>query len=126
MPVSLMEPHIKQHIEEIKKILLELPIDSNSLEIQVEYAAKHVKPYLQVIKTHIHQLKEVLKTENHNYKTLESITISEQVQQLMNLFTKLEEKDIQYFEEISAITKEWQKEKVVFEEDINIQNTKTA
>ena len=102
MSQSLMDPEIKNHISEIKQLLSQLPTESNSLEVHLEYAAKHIKPYLHIIKTHIHQLEEVLKSENHNYKTLESINLSDQVKKLMSILENLEEKNVQYFEDLSS------------------------
>lgn len=92
----------------IKDLLNKFSEDSNSLEVQLESTAKHLRSYLKVIKDHIPELQRVLKSENHNYKSFENIEITTPVKQLMELFENLEESDIAYIEELGDISKRWE------------------
>ena len=92
----------------IQSLLSQFSDDSNSLEIQLESTAKHLRSYLKVIKDHIPELQRVLKSENHNYKSMETIELTTPIKQLMELFETLEESDIQTIEELSTISKRWE------------------
>ena len=95
-------------LQNFKDLLSKFPNDSNSLEIQLESCLKHLKSYMKVIRDHIPQLQTVLKTENHNYKSIENTELSTQINKLMQIFDKTSEKDLQMLEELFILTKNWQ------------------
>ena len=105
---ELSDHELKALLQTVKQNLDALPVDMASMESELESAAKHVPAYVKVVKGHIDQLRKVLELENHNHRTLENAGLTAPVQQLINLFSALEEEDIQLLEELAVTAHNWQ------------------
>jgi hypothetical protein len=94
----------------LKQSLASFPEGMDSLDIQLESSAKHIPAYVKIVKSHIEQLQRVLQLPNHEHKTLESVGLAKSVQQLMEIFTKLEADDLTIIEDLAIVAKTWQTE----------------
>lgn len=99
---------VQNLLDKLKIDLSQFPEGMDTLDVQLESAAKHVPAYLKIVKSHLDQLSDVLELENHNHKTLETAGLAEPVEQLIELFKKLEEADIQQLELLAATARNWQ------------------
>lgn len=98
---------LTQNLNQLKQDLAVFPEEANSLETELESAAKHIPAYLKIVKSHIEQLERVLMLDNHNNRTLESAGLEEPVLQLMELFKNLEDDDLQLIEELAKVARNW-------------------
>lgn len=105
---DLSDQEIQKLLSNLKQDLAAVPEGLGCLETELESAAKHVPAYLKIVKSHIDQLKTVLELENHNHRTLESIGLATSVQQLIKLFSCLQEEDIQLLEDLAIAARNWQ------------------
>ena len=96
--------------KDLKQALASFPAGMDCLEVQLESSAKHIPIYTKIVKSHIDQLKRVLESPNHNNKTLESVGLAESVQQLIKIFTNLEEDDLALIENLAISAKNWRSE----------------
>jgi len=106
--------------------LEQFPEGMNSLDVELESASKHVPAYVKIVKGHIEQLREVLQLENHNRRTLESVGLAKPVQQLMTMFQKLHDEDIQLLEELAFAARNWQPEIVTETASITTEENTTS
>lgn len=98
----------EEELEKLRKDLASFPKGTDNLSIQLESVLKHILTYLKIVKGHIGQLSSVLQLESHNHRTLETANLAQPVLQLIKIFDKLEDSDIQRIEELSIIAKNWQ------------------
>jgi len=105
---DLSDNEVKTLLQVLQQDLNAFPEGMNSLEYELESAAKHVPAYIKVVKGHIEQLRKVLELENHNHRTLESAGLAAPVQQLIKLFNALQEEDIQLLEDLAITARNWQ------------------
>lgn len=126
MSCKLNEIKIEKSVAELKNILLKSPSDLNSLEAYLEYSFKHLKSYAKIIKTHLLQLEEILKTENHNYKSIENIHLSEQIKGLMKTLNNVKNEDLDKIEELKNLAKEWKEEEAIENAKIEISQEQAA
>ena len=96
--------------KDLKQALASFPAGMDCLEVQLESSAKHIPAYIKIAKSHIDQLQRVLQSPNHNHKTLESVNLARPVQQLIEIFTKLEEEDLAIIENLAISAKNWHSE----------------
>lgn len=94
-------------LQNVKTVLSEFPEESCSLETELESAAKHIPTYLKIIKSHIEQLKSVLKLDSHNSKTLEDSNLATPVLQLIEIFENLTQDDLSMLETLARNIKSW-------------------
>lgn len=95
----------------IKNLKQNLQSDANghrTLATEFESAAKHLPAYTKIVKIHIEQLRKVLELETHNHRTLENAGLAEPVQQLIELFSTLQDEDIQMLEDLATVAHNWQ------------------
>jgi hypothetical protein len=104
---DLPDHEIKSLLQTLQHDLAEFPEGMDSLEAELESAAKHVPAYLKIVKSHIEQLRKVLELENHNHRTLENAGLTAPVQQLIKLFNTLDEADITLLEELATAARNW-------------------
>lgn len=109
---ELSDQEIKNLLQTIRQDLAAFPEDSNSLETELESAAKHIPAYIKIVKCHIDQLKSVLELENHNRRTLENAGLAPSVQQLIKLFNTLQDGDIELLEELAVAARNWNPEMI--------------
>ncbi len=95
---------------QLQKLQAYVSSDNKTMETELEAAAKHLPAYLKIVKGHIEQLREVLKLENHNNRTLETAGLAAPVQQLIKLFGSLRDDDIQLLEDLAHSARTWQPE----------------
>lgn len=105
---DLSDQEIKNLLQNLKQDLLAFPEGANSLETELESAAKHIPAYIKIVKSHVDQLKKVLELENHNHRTLETAGLAAPVQQLIKLFNNLQDGDIELLEELAVTARNWQ------------------
>lgn len=98
---------LSREISQLQTVLNNFPRFSQSLEANLESASKHIPAYLKIVKVHIEQLRQVLNSETHNKRGLQIHTLSETIQQLMQLFEILEEEDIVVLENLAIEASEW-------------------
>lgn len=101
---------LQKALATLKEDLLEFHDDSQTLDVALESASKHVPAYVKIVKGHIDQLRNVLQLENHNHRSLESVGLAKPVQQLMKIFEHLQEEDIAVLEELAFAAHNWQSE----------------
>lgn len=119
---DLTDHDLKNYLQKLKKDLSEFPEGSKSMEVQLESTAKHLPAYLKIVKSHIEQLRNVLQLENHNNRTLESAGLADPVKQLIELFGKLQEGDVEMLEDLATAARNWIDE----EESENVRSMETA
>lgn len=107
---DLSDHELKILLNNLQQNLSEFPEGMNSLEYELESAAKHIPAYIKVIKSHIEQLRNVLALENHNHRTLETAGLAAPVQQLIKLFKTLTDDDIIMLEELAHAARNWRPE----------------
>lgn len=107
---DLSDHEIQVMLQNLQQDLAAFPNGMNSLEYELESAAKHIPAYIKIVKSHIEQLKTVLELETHNHRTLESAGLATSVQQLIKLFNNLEDGDIQLLEDLAIAARNWQPE----------------
>jgi hypothetical protein len=107
---DLSDHEIQSLLVNLQQDLAAFPAGMNSLEYELESAAKHIPAYIKIVKTHIDQLRKVLELENHNHRTLENAGLATPVQQLIKLFNALEDEDIQLLEDLAHAARNWQPE----------------
>jgi hypothetical protein len=105
---DLSDHEITGLLQTLQQDLAAFPPGTGSLESELEAAAKHIPAYLKIVKSHIDQLRTVLELENHNHRTLENAGLTPPVQQLIKLFSTLQEEDIGLLEELAAAARNWQ------------------
>jgi len=108
---DLSDHEIKSLLQTLQQDLDAFPEGMNSLEYELESAAKHVPAYIKVVKGHIEQLRKVLELENHNHRTLETAGLAAPVQQLIKLFNNLQDEDIQLLEDLAITVRNWHLER---------------
>lgn len=86
-----------------------------SLAEELEMTVKHIPTYTKIIKNHIVQLQNVLASDKHNNKNLDNINLSSTVKQLINIFDKLQNDDLQLLEDLQNLAVNWQVEALVAE-----------
>lgn len=106
----LPDHEVKNLLQALNKSLQAFPKGMQSLEYELESAAKHIPAYIKIVKSHIEQLRKVLELENHNHRTLETASLAPPVQQLMKLFSTLEDDDIQILEDLAHVARTWHPE----------------
>lgn len=104
----LVPPHRRVLLEQLKRDVMNFPENTNSLEMALESAMKHLPAYLTIVKTHIEQLEKVLKLENHHHQELSQTTLAEPVSQLIRIFQELREEDFQTLESLFFETVNWE------------------
>lgn len=109
---NLSDSELNVLIQNLKQDLEAFPEGMNSLEAELESAAKHIPAYLKIVKSHIEQLRRVLELENHNHRTLENAGLAAPVQQLIKLFNHLKDEDIQLLEDLAMAARNWQPETI--------------
>ena len=107
---DISDHDLKVLLNNLKQNLMAFPEGMNSLEYELESAAKHIPAYIKVIKSHIEQLRNVLALENHNHRTLETAGLALPVQQLIKLFNTLTDDDILMLEELAHAARNWHPE----------------
>ena len=107
---SLSDQEVKNLLQTLRQNLEAFPQGMQSLEYELESAAKHIPAYIKIVKSHIEQLQKVLELENHNHRTLETAGLAAPVQQLIKLFSALEDEDIQVLEDMAHIARSWHPE----------------
>lgn len=107
---TLSDNQVREAIKALNEELHNATTSSNSLEIELAAASKHVPAYVKVVKGHIDQLRQVLQLENHNNRALENINLAKPVEQLIEIFQILEEEDVQLLEELAYAARNWQTE----------------
>lgn len=107
---SLSDQEVKNLLQTLRQNLEAFPQGMQSLEYELESAAKHIPAYIKIVKSHIEQLRKVLELENHNHRTLETAGLAAPVQQLIKLFSALEDGDIQVLEDMAHIARSWHPE----------------
>lgn len=107
---NLSDHELNELLHTLQQDLQAFPEGMNSLEAELESAAKHIPAYLKIVKSHIEQLRRVLELENHNHRTLESAGLAAPVQQLIKLFNTLQDDDIQLLEDLALAARNWQPE----------------
>lgn len=107
---DLSDHEIKNLLQSLQQDLSAFPAGMDSLEYELESAAKHIPAYIKIVKSHIEQLRTVLELENHNHRTLESAGLAAPVQQLIKLFNTLDDQDITLLEELASAARNWQPE----------------
>ncbi len=107
---NLSDHELSEHLKTLQQDLEAFPDGMNSLEAELESAAKHIPAYLKIVKSHIEQLRRVLELENHNHRTLENAGLAAPVQQLIKLFSALQDEDIQLLEDLALAARNWQPE----------------
>lgn len=107
---DLSDHDLKILLNNLQQSLIAFPEDMNSLEYELESAARHIPAYIKVIKSHIEQLRHVLSLENHNHRTLETAGLAAPVQQLIKLFNTLTDDDIAMLEELAHAARNWHPE----------------
>jgi hypothetical protein len=107
---DLSEHEVQTLLQNLQTDLDAFPAGMNSLEYELESAAKHIPAYLKIVKGHIEQLRTVLELENHNHRTLENAGLATPVQQLIKLFNTLKDDDIQLLEDLAIAARNWQPE----------------
>ncbi len=110
MSDHLTDEEINTLIGNLEQNLNSFPDEMNSLEYELESAAKQIPAYIKIVKSHIDQLRRVLELENHNHRTLENAGLAAPVQQLIKLFTTLKDEDIQLLEDLAIAARNWQPE----------------
>lgn len=105
---SIQDRQDKSALKKLSEILSSFQENTDTLEIQLESSLKHIQSYIKVIKSHVPELQEVLKTENHSYKNIENINLQDSVQRLLKILEKIDDKDIMILEELCQIAKRWQ------------------
>jgi len=123
---NLSDAELQSLIATLKEDLEQFPEGMNSLDVELESASKHVPAYVKIVKGHIEQLREVLQLENHNRRTLESVGLAKPVQQLMTMFQKLHDEDIQLLEELAFAARNWQPEIVTETASTTTEETTTS
>ncbi len=103
----LGDAEINAAINKIKQSL-----DKKNLATELEMIVKHLPTYNKIIKTHISQLQSVLASDNHHNKSIDNINLSPTVKQLISIFDKLENDDLQKLEELHLAASNWQAEKI--------------
>lgn len=116
---------LTEKLNQLKDNLSQFPEDADSLEVELESAAKHIPAYVKIVKSHIEQLERVLKLDNHNNRTLETAELAEPVLQLMDLFNQLQDGDLELIEELARVAKHWTTV-VTTEEQSSIEDQATA
>ena len=109
--MKLTDVEINTSLTKIKQLL-----NNVTLTEELEMSIKHIPTYTKIIKTHITQLKSVLASDKHNNKNLDNINLSPTVKQLMNIFDKLQQDDLQLLEELQNIALNWQQEETIVAE----------
>ncbi|MGD0465533.1 MAG: hypothetical protein ABSA84_02435 [Gammaproteobacteria bacterium] len=109
--MKLTDTEINTSLTKIKQLL-----GNTSLAEELEMSIKHIPTYNKIIKTHIAQLQNVLASDKHNNKNLENINLSPTVKQLMNIFDKLQQDDLQLLEDLQNIAINWQQEETIVAE----------
>ncbi len=107
---SLSDHEVKNLLQTLRQNLEAFPVGMQSLEYELESAAKHIPAYIKIVKSHVEQLRKVLELENHNHRTLETAGLAAPVQQLIKLFSTLQEDDIQILEDLAHIARSWHPE----------------
>ena len=109
--MKLNDTEINTSLTKIKQLL-----GNTTLAEELEMSIKHIPTYTKIIKNHISQLQNVLASDKHNNKNLESINLSPTVKQLMNIFDKLQQDDLQLLEDLQNVAINWQPEEVTIAE----------
>ncbi len=107
---NLSDNEVKNLLQTLQQNLDAFPEGMQSLEYELESAAKHIPAYIKIVKSHVEQLRNVLELENHNHRTLETAGLAAPVQQLIKLFGALQDDDIQMLEDLAHIARSWQPE----------------
>lgn len=105
---DLSDHEMQNLLQKLQQDLAAFPAGTNSLEYELESAAKHLPAYIKIVKGHIEQLRKVLGLENHNSRTLENAGLATPVQQLIKLFNALQEDDLQLLEDLVISARNWQ------------------
>jgi hypothetical protein len=98
----------KDGFKKLASLLNNFADSENSLEIQLDSTLKHVQSYLKVIKSHMPLLQDILKTEAHYYRNLESIKLPAPLLKLLQILDNIDGKDLQMLEELSTLAARWQ------------------
>lgn len=104
---NVSDSELNELLAKLKTTLNQFPKGTNNLEYELESAAKHIPAYLKVVKSHIEQLRQVLELESHNRRNLDSIEFAKPVRQLMSIFQKLQDGDIELLEELASCALNW-------------------
>jgi predicted restriction endonuclease len=107
---NLSDQEVKNLLQTLRQNLQAFPEGMQSLEYELESAAKHIPAYIKIVKSHIEQLRNVLELENHNHRTLETAGLAAPVQQLIKLFGTLQDDDIQMLEDLAHVARSWHPE----------------
>ena len=105
---QLSESELQQNLTDLVECLKLFPAGTDSLDIQLESASKHIPAYIKIVKSHIDQLKSVLELENHNHKTLETAGLAKPVKQLIEMFKVLTDEDLNMLDNMAMVSKKWQ------------------
>ncbi len=105
---DLSDQEVNNLLQKLQQHLLAFPKDANSLESELESAAKHIPAYIKIVKSHVDQLQKVLELENHNHRTLENAGLAAPIQQLIKLFNTLRDGDVELLEELATTAHNWQ------------------
>ena len=111
---------LETQINVLQDHLKDLPENLNSLDVELEFSAKHIPAYDKILKSHITQLAEVLQSDNHAHQSINTVNLAHPVKQLIQIFELLEEDDIQIFDELSQVVRAWQSETAQVHAEQNI------
>lgn len=111
--MNLSNSEINATIDKIKNTL-----NNKTLATELEVIIKHLPTYNKIIKNHIVQLKNVLALDNHKNKNLESINLPSTIKQLIEIFDKLKDTDLEKLEGLLVEANAWKTENPTH----NIQN----